>query len=1002
MPPSPLLSGSFLVRLLWMSLALPFFFHSSIKGQGCRDSVVGIYQKGLTDLSSSIAEQESSEADRLLKKGVAILLEIENYSPAACTSPSFDSLRGEYLYRSAMILIGVLQHPEWYPYLDRELVSDRIIELLQASRRTFQHWEGIFPGHYFLFRTFVNQGKTLAILKNNLEARKSLEDGLALAASYQGSPIDSLYRLYMGDLLRESGQQASSMGDYQVGINYLFQALPYYQANKDQYYSTATYYQMAKNYNQLLDAEQTLRYVAKVRAQPMMQDPNYQTWYMDACLFAAYARGLQGKVADAESEIDKLLDLNQVSPLYRAEARGLLGIIQFENKAYEAAYSNLRESIELYEKLSGQNLKERFAFLQKYQYLARTLVELDRKKEALAYLDRALGLAVVHEEGPLLVNEQEMALLLGLKGDILRQIALDGDAEPKLGEARDIFEQALHLIDQQRKYFKEEGSKLFLAREAQEVYEGAILTALAMKDDKKALQIAEKSKSKLLAASLREEAARKSSSLPDSLLNREYDLKREIALLDQQLWGLSPEDSLYNRIMARRSEQKNRLNALIDEIEESDPDYFKLKYEDHNLDVAELQSLLPDSSSLIEYFGGKENWVVFVLNKEGLQTFILPRKKKEIQDFSALFPQENFLRDKEEYFEAMAHSLYLDLVQPFEEILQKYLIILPDAELNYLPFDVLFTEPANEKDFPSTYPYWLRKKAISYGFSAQLWTWTQKSSSGLSWLKRNLVVFAPEFNPISPKKLDATERAMMKNRMIYQRPEWRKYPDLPNMSSSQEEALRLAEIPGARIYSPRHRYATLGTFLSEAGKFRVIHLATHGKFDSTNHRYSYLAFRPVDNGIHDDRLYLDDLYRFETGVEMVVLSACETQMGEFFPGEGNASLAQGFTHAGVKSLVATRWSINSEAKAQQMALFYDFLRQGHNKAEAIRLSKLELLSQGSKFPSPYYWAAPIVMGDASSISFLTIWSWYGGLIGGLILISFFVIVAFIRLRTRRS
>ena len=101
---------------------------------------------------------------------------------------------------------------------------------------------------------------------------------------------------------------------------------------------------------------------------------------------------------------------------------------------------------------------------------------------------------------------------------------------------------------------------------------------------------------------------------------------------------------------------------------------------------------------------------------------------------------------------------------------------------------------------------------------------------------------------------------------------------------------------------------------------------------------------------------------------MVVLSACETGLGELEASEGIISLGRAFTYAGAKSIITTLWSVNDQATSELMISFYQYLDQGMSKDEALRQSKLDYLdSHDERFSHPYYWAAPIAIGDMESI-----------------------------------
>ena len=111
---------------------------------------------------------------------------------------------------------------------------------------------------------------------------------------------------------------------------------------------------------------------------------------------------------------------------------------------------------------------------------------------------------------------------------------------------------------------------------------------------------------------------------------------------------------------------------------------------------------------------------------------------------------------------------------------------------------------------------------------------------------------------------------------------------------------------------------------------------------------------------------LQDIYSMEKSANMVVLSACETSLGELIEGEGVMSLARGFFHSGANSVVSTQWKVNDKSSAEIVTTFYKQLKKGKSKSEALRNAKLAYLDKHSLTEaSPYYWAPFVVLGDTS-------------------------------------
>jgi CHAT domain-containing protein len=166
-----------------------------------------------------------------------------------------------------------------------------------------------------------------------------------------------------------------------------------------------------------------------------------------------------------------------------------------------------------------------------------------------------------------------------------------------------------------------------------------------------------------------------------------------------------------------------------------------------------------------------------------------------------------------------------------------------------------------------------------------------------------------------------------------------------------------------------------GNFLNEelqqqlkTARFTVTHLATHGEFNSDPEK-TFIATWNKLLKVKD----LDNLLRIERGnesipIELLVLSACQTAVGDNRATLGMAGVA---VRAGARSTLATLWSVNDESTAFLMSKFYHELVSSNetksiNKAEALQKAQQALLQNqapAKKWERPYYWASFILLGN---------------------------------------
>jgi len=96
--------------------------------------------------------------------------------------------------------------------------------------------------------------------------------------------------------------------------------------------------------------------------------------------------------------------------------------------------------------------------------------------------------------------------------------------------------------------------------------------------------------------------------------------------------------------------------------------------------------------------------------------------------------------------------------------------------------------------------------------------------------------------------------------------------------------------------------------------------------------------------------------------ELVVLSACDSGAGQAVQGEGLMSLTRAIHFAGARSVLSTLWSVDDRKTTQLMSAFYQNLRAGKSKDEALRAAQTAMIASQSG-SMPFYWAGFTLNGD---------------------------------------
>ncbi|MEL6357580.1 MAG: CHAT domain-containing protein, partial [Bacteroidota bacterium] len=467
--------------------------------------------------------------------------------------------------------------------------------------------------------------------------------------------------------------------------------------------------------------------------------------------------------------------------------------------------------------------------------------------------------------------------------------------------------------------------------------------------------------------------------IPDSILKLEQQLRVDRTYYNQkyvqQTIGTDAQDSLLVvNYHSKWLENARRHHELIQHIESEYPKYYQLKYNLNTPAISEVQQQLIDqNSAILEYFVSDSTIFIFTITQHQFDVI-------EVKDVESILIRSANLRavisqtnqqptaNKNLSLTSQHHATYRDDASTlYDQILApavkrlppsiSKLLIVPDNQLGYLPFELLLTEPVcDEQKRYVDYPFLLKQYTINYGYGVRL---LMNESQSVAKSQYHYGGFAPIY--LGGNDQYATQSTSDEQLEIVMR---NGLNDLPAARKSIANISRL--LSGDAYLSEQ---ATEANFKQKADLYNILHLAMHSVVNSNNPLYSKLVFSPVDDQDEDNFLNAMELYDMQLTAELAVLGACNTGYGEIQQGEGIMSISRAFAYAGCPSIVASLWNIPDESTAELTQRFFKALKAGLPKDEALRKAKLSYLNENpDRLTAPFFWAGIVHIGNADAIA----------------------------------
>jgi CHAT domain-containing protein len=492
--------------------------------------------------------------------------------------------------------------------------------------------------------------------------------------------------------------------------------------------------------------------------------------------------------------------------------------------------------------------------------------------------------------------------------------------------------------------------------------------------DVQAFAVSESARARTILDELAESGSNMRANADPKLLEKDASLRREIEQLRlERQQKNSQQSGSSHRPAIEDLDQKLSEAIALREVIAAELRASSSRSDDELLEgrprsLSQIQSEVLDRDTiLLSYWLGEKESILWRVDRHSLRSFRLPGRA-QIQSLAIklrdrLAPGNIAIGEKEAW--RAAARLGEQLLGPVAgQLNAPHLLILPDGALRYVPFAALAPPGAGPAQGWPDRPLIVDHDIVSL-----------PSASALSVLRREragrrpaphalAVLAAPVFQPTDPRLRRLSSLSVPPSgRPINPALKLRGLPDLPYSGYEAREILRL--VSPAEAFPALGFDASLETAMSpKLGLYRIVHFATHSLMDERPD-LSGLVLSQFDaqGRSQDGFLSALDLYTLNLPVELVVLSACQTNQGEDPTGEGIGRLTRGFLYAGARRVVVTLWSIRDKATAELMIRFYQgILRDRLSPAAALRRAQLSMRAD-QRWRSPYYWAGFVLQGE---------------------------------------
>ncbi|MBE9145054.1 CHAT domain-containing protein [Planktothrix mougeotii] len=762
----------------------------------------------------------------------------------------------------------------------------------------------------------------------------------------------------------------AQLGEYQKALDTLNQTFPFWQTLNFKTGELATLNEMAFVYFNLGEFQQALNYYNQALAvvKPLGNPANVAAILNNIGQVKSTLNQFEPALDHYKQalglweEVIQKLGNNSAIQIQRGKGATLnnIGFVYANLNQLEAALDNYNQALTLWQKI-GDRTGEASTF----NNIGFVYFQQEKLDQSLEFYNKALQ---IRQE----VGDRPKEALSRYRVATVKQ------KQGKFEEAIAQIETALTIIEDLRTQIANQDLRASFLASKQDYYLFYIDLLMELNQqqpnqgwDEKALQISERAKARSLLDILAEAQGEITSGVDPQLLEKKQTLRQKLSALEAQRIKLLSQS--HTSIQKQEINQEietflQQYNQVLGEIRENNPHYAALT-QPQPLNLSEIQKLLDENTVLLEYSLGKDRSYLWVVTSNTIQSYDLPGEdaiKISVKAFreNLILPSK---RMRQGLYEETGKTLR-EMVFPLSPALEnKRLLIVADGALQYIPFAALPLAETNSEGDPI--PLINHHELVTLPSASVLGIIRQETQTRKPAEKLLAVLADPVFSSTDERLKAVVSKAIRTLPPDLERSARESGVLFDRLPFTQEEAKQIiALVPETESLQEIGFKANRETATSpQLSQYRFIHFATHGLLNSENPQLSGLVFSLVDQTGQSQNgfLRLYDIFNLNLPVELVVLSACETGLGQEIKGEGLVSLTRGFMYAGASRVVVSLWRVDDQATSQLMMKFYQgILEQKLSPIAALRQAQIKMQqNETSEWIPPYYWSGFTLQGE---------------------------------------